>query len=110
MQQCRELTFCCSNGFSIAKQRLEMNDDLFRSDESSLDNNFDCNEFFAVCTSPKSIDENKQRSRCLSASKPNCLQSYKNEIMTYNRMIKLFTQGERVREKMSETKKTCTRT
>lgn len=55
-----------------------MNDDLFNSEDNSLDNNFACSEFFADCASPKSIDENKQRRKCRSASKPNCLQSCKD--------------------------------
>lgn len=56
---------------------LDTNDGLFNIDDNSLDNNFACNElFFIECASPKSMDENKQRRRCLSASIPNCLQSY----------------------------------
>lgn len=55
---------------------LDTNDVLFNIDDNSLDNNLACNEeFLTVFASPKSIDENKQRKRCLSASTPNCLQS-----------------------------------
>lgn len=60
----------------MAKQMLDTNVDLFRIEDNSLDNSLACNElFFTKCASPKSIDENKQRRRCLSASIPNCLQS-----------------------------------
>lgn len=70
------------SGWSTAKQMLDTNDDLLSSsDDNSEDSNLACNEFFATwLASPKSIDENKQRSRCLSASEPNCLQSYIGEI------------------------------
>lgn len=55
---------------------LDTNDGLFNIDDNSLDNNFACKELiFTECASVKSIVENKQRSRCLSASIPNCLQS-----------------------------------
>lgn len=56
---------------------LDINDGLLSIDDNSLDKSLACNELlFTECASPKSIDENKQRRRCLSASIPNCLQSY----------------------------------
>lgn len=73
------LTFCCGRRFSSAKQRLDTNDDLFNRDDNSLDSSFAWSEAFAECASLKSIDENKQRRRCRSASKPNCLQSCKEK-------------------------------
>jgi len=69
----------------MAKQMLDTKDGLFSIDDSSLDNSLACNElFFTECASPKSIDENKQRRRCLSASIPNCLQSYKDDYAKFN--------------------------
>lgn len=69
----------------MAKQIFVVNDDLFSKAFNSCDNNFACNECLAVCVaSLKSIEENKQRRRCRSASNPNGFTSY-----TPNKSIKI---------------------